>query len=156
MMTLLRRFLVLAGLMFWQGGFTFYASVVVPVAQAELGHTRQGFITRQVTDYLNLSGAAVLLLLAWDTAATADRSAMRRRLRWVSWLGMAVTLALLFWLHGQMNDLVDLKQREILDRLAFRQQHRGYLWISSVQWSFALAFIVLTLRTWREEDRNRG
>jgi len=28
---LARRFLTIAALMFWQGGFTFYAAVVVPI-----------------------------------------------------------------------------------------------------------------------------
>ena len=32
-MTLVRRFLVVAALMFWQGGFTFYSAVVVPLGQ---------------------------------------------------------------------------------------------------------------------------
>ena len=66
MLTLLRRFSVIAALMFWQGGFTFYAAVVVPIGQENLGHEEQGFITREVTNYLNLAGAAALLLLAWD------------------------------------------------------------------------------------------
>ena len=39
MLILLRRFLVLAALFFWQGGFTFYASVVVPVGQQVFGHS---------------------------------------------------------------------------------------------------------------------
>ena len=58
---LVRRFLVLAALMFWQGGFTFYAAVVVPIGTAQLGGaTEQGFITRHVAWYLNLVGAVAL------------------------------------------------------------------------------------------------
>ena len=46
-MTILRRFLVLIALFFWQGGFTFYAAVVVPVGQQVLhSHLRQGFVTQ--------------------------------------------------------------------------------------------------------------
>ena len=75
MLILFRRFLVLVALMFWLGGFTFYASVVVPVGQRELGsHLEQGFITRQVTNYLNLSGAVALVVLAWDVAASRESS----------------------------------------------------------------------------------
>ena len=33
-MRILRRYLVVIALMFWQGGFTFYAAVVVPVGTA--------------------------------------------------------------------------------------------------------------------------
>ena len=37
-MTTLRRFLGLCALLFWQGGFTFYAAVVVPIAGQVLPH----------------------------------------------------------------------------------------------------------------------
>src|SRR5437899_2231150 len=58
MIAQLRRFTVLIALMFWQGGFTFYAAVVVPIGQEELGsHESQGFITRGVTNYQNRAGA---------------------------------------------------------------------------------------------------
>ena len=55
---LLRRLLVLAAFAFWQGGFTFYAAVVVPVGTEVLGSSmEQGSITRRVTVYLNMAGA---------------------------------------------------------------------------------------------------
>src|SRR5437764_15421395 len=100
MATLFRRFLVLAALMFWQGGFTFYAAVVVPVGQHVLGsHAAQGFITREVTRYLNLAGAAALVFLVWDVAAARDPRALRTGLRWLAVAGMLATLAALAWLH---------------------------------------------------------
>src|SRR5438876_4032563 len=109
MPTLVRRFLVLAALMFWQGGFTFYAAVVVPVGQAELGsHLQQGFITREVTNYLNLSGAAALMFLAWDVAASKEKSRTIRWTRWTAWLGMAAILVPLLCLHQHLEQLLDL------------------------------------------------
>jgi hypothetical protein len=43
MIAMVRRFLVLAAVMFWQGGFTFYEAVVVPVGSEILGsHQDQG------------------------------------------------------------------------------------------------------------------
>src|SRR5437667_11660411 len=100
MMTLLRRLAGLFALMFWQGGFTFYASVVVPVGQSVLqSHLEQGFITRQVTNYLNLAGAVCLVCLAWDLAASTEPSTWRRRARWAAWLGMAFALVILVWFH---------------------------------------------------------
>jgi hypothetical protein len=76
MVIVLRRVLVLGALLFWQGGFTFYGAVVVHVGQDVLGsHRMQGFVTRRVTNYLNLAGAVALPLLAWDTAASAARAA---------------------------------------------------------------------------------
>ena len=62
-MILIRRYLLLMSLMFWQGGFTFYSAVVVPIGSDLLGSGRdQGFITRSVTNYLNLAGVAALAL----------------------------------------------------------------------------------------------
>src|SRR4051812_15581022 len=107
MVTLLRRVLVLAALLFWQGGFTFYGAVVVHVGRDVLGsHTPQGFVTRRVTNYLNLAGALALPILAWDAAAAGDRSPARRRLRWAAWAGMAVTLAVLAWMHPRLDALL--------------------------------------------------
>lgn len=151
--TIFRRFLVLAALMFWQGGFTFYASVVVPVGQEVLGsHQDQGFITRQVTDYLNLAGALCLLPLAWDAAVSRDEG-RRRWFRWISWIGMATILAILVWLHGRLDALLDLVNNTILDYQTFRTGHRVYLWLSTFQWGFCLLYMGLTLMAWREEDR---
>ena len=154
MPTLVRRFLVLAALMFWQGGFTFYAAVVVPVGQEELGsHLQQGFITRQVTNYLNLSGAAALVLLAWDASVSKDRSRARHWARWTAWTGMVVTLAALVWLHQQLEQLLNLELRELASPKAFRAGHRWYLWLSTIQWAFGLVYALLALQAWRAEDR---
>jgi hypothetical protein len=153
MMTLFRRFLVLIALMFWQGGFTFYAAVVVPVGQEELGsHLAQGFITRRVTNYLNLAGAIALVPLAWDLAGSADPSTGRRRWRGLCWLGMTAALAVLIWLHPQLDSLLDLDSQTLLDRARFRTAHRWYLWISTVQWALAVAYTGLTVWTWKEES----
>jgi hypothetical protein len=152
---LARRFLVLIALMFWQGGFTFYASVVVPVGQDVLGsHLSQGFITRQVTRYLNLSGAVALLVLALDLAA-ARETAWVRRLRWLLWLGMVAALVVLVWMHPRMDQLLDADTQTIFDYGAFTPMHRVYLWVSTVQWGFGLAYAWLTLRAWREADRRQ-
>jgi len=148
--TFFRRFLVLAALMFWQGGFTFYAAVVVPVGQRLFGDEMQGSVTRQVTNYLNLSGGIALLVLAWDAAAAGSPSPLYRRARWLAWVGMATTLALLIWLHGYMEELLDA---ESFNRTFFRSAHRWYFWVSTIQWTCCLAFITFTLAVWRGGDR---
>jgi hypothetical protein len=146
-----RRFLVLAALFFWQGGFTFYASVVVPIGQDELGDFQQGFITRRVTNYLNLSGAIGLAPLAWDCLVCRDSVRWRSRTRGFLWLILAVTLAGLAWEHIRLDELLETTGG-INGRL-FRPLHRVYLWTSTVQWAAALAFIVLTLRAWQNESK---
>jgi hypothetical protein len=152
MISLLRRLLVLAALFFWQGGFTFYAAVVVPIAQQQLGHRRQGFITQQVTHYLNVAGAACLVPLAWDAAASADSSRRRRRARWLAWLVMALALGVLAWLHAQMDNMLEPAKFGVLDEPTFQRVHRAYLWASTLQWACALVYAGLALVAWRDED----
>ena len=153
MLLLLRRFLVMIALFFWQGGFTFYAAVVVPVAQEQLGHLRQGFVTRQVTVYLNLAGALALLCLAWDLLSVGDRAKGRLWGRYLAWVGMVAALIALQALHGTLNEQLVVKGRIIRDQELFHAQHRLYLWISTVQWACGLLYLVLTLVIWRAEDR---
>jgi hypothetical protein len=152
-MRTLRRYLAVAALCFWQGGFTFYASVVVPVGQDVFGHLAQGFVTRRVTFFLNLSGAVALVALAWDLFVNGDPSRYRRRVRLGLWLVLLGTLAALFGLHPQLDRLLDPKDLLVTDYAAFSPRHRLYLWISTVQWGAALAYIALTLRSWQAEDR---
>jgi hypothetical protein len=149
-----RRYLALAALFFWQGGFTFYAAVVVPVGQDVLGsHLEQGFITRRVTVYLNLAGAVALLPLVWDTVATRDPAAWRRWLRLLLWLALAAALVALYRLHPLLDQFLDPEYRDLSDRRAFRPYHRLYLWVSTVQWGCAVVYLLLTLFAWRAEDR---
>ncbi len=151
-MLILRRFLVLVALFFWLGGFTFYASVVVPIGQQVFGHLRQGFVTRQVTVYLNLAGTIGLVFLVWDLFAARDRRAWRRRGRWLLWSGMVLALLLLHWLHGRLDELLVAKGRIILDAESFRPRHRLYLWVSTMQWACGLLYLIISLGTWRAED----
>jgi hypothetical protein len=148
-----RRFLVLVALMFWQGGFTFYAGVVVPVGTEVLGgKLEQGFITREVTRYLNLSGGIALIPLAWDVLATADPSRLRRWTRGVAWAGMAAALAWLIWLHPRLDALLVPEESRILDRKTFLRGHRLYLWISTFQWGLGVVYAWTTLAAWSATD----
>ena len=149
--TTLRRFLVLAALIFWQGGFTFYAGVVVPVGRATIG-AEQSIVTRRVTVFLNLAGAVALLLFAWDVYATSPR----RNWRGAAWCAMTLVLPLLIWLHGRMDAVLDADTGSIQDHRVFFPLHRWYLWLSTAQWAFAVAFTFLSLCAWKEVDRLGG
>jgi hypothetical protein len=145
---------VLIGLFFWQGGFTFYASVVVPIGTDVLHSSlRQGFITRQVTWYLNLAAAVALLLLAWDVWAERDPARWRRRVRWALWGLMALAQGLLFALHPRLDELLQVQGRIILDQETFHLLHRIYLWTHTVQWGCVLLFLPLLILAWRAADR---
>jgi hypothetical protein len=146
MIALLWRSIVLAAFAFWQGGFTFYAAVVVPIGTEVLGSPmEQGAITRRVTVYLNVAGGVALVLFAVDNAVSRDPARWRWLVRWLAWLGMAVTLGVLVWLHPRM---VELFEAGLLQQ--FRGHHRWYLWISTVQWGFGVVYLVLTLWSWAD------
>jgi hypothetical protein len=148
--TTLRRFLVLAALMFWQGGFVFYASVVVPVGRAAIDG-EQSVVTQIVTNYLNLAGVIALLPLAWDVWATRGRP----RGRWILWLGIAATLPVLVWLHSRLDAALDPTMADEEAQRAFEPNHRLYLWVSTFQWACAVVFVVASLRAWSNEDRGQ-
>jgi hypothetical protein len=153
-MTVARRFLVLAAVMFWQGGFTFYAAVVVHVGSDVLGsHLEQGLVTRSVTNYLNMAGIAALVVWGWDIARTNDPSIRRRWLRWLLWTLLVLTLGLLAWLHLPLDELIDVGSPRILNRPHFSELHVWYLNISTLQWAGSLLLTAATLLAWRSEDR---
>jgi hypothetical protein len=159
MLALSRRFLVIAALMFWQGGFTFYAGIVVPIGRSALRSDleKQTVITNRTTNYLNLAGAVSLVLLGWDGAVCRDPSRWRSRTRWLLWLGMAVTLGLLVGLHLYLEGYLQGDEEGMVIasgfRAIFRTGHRAYLWVSTLQWACAVGYVVLSLAAWRGEDR---
>jgi hypothetical protein len=153
MLVLIRRFLVIAALMFWSGGFVFYAAVVVPIGTDVLRTALdQGFITRQVAKRINWAGIGALAIFAWD-AFTYDVR-WRRGLRLAMILIALVCLGMLFWLHPRMAALMPSDFGGVLDDpFRFDRMHQAYLWIITVQWAASVAFMGLSLMAWREEDR---
>jgi len=147
--TTIRRVLALVAFAFWQGGFTFYTAVVVPTGTEVLGSAAaQGFITRRVTGYINIAGAAALVFLTWDAMAT--RSA--RRIRLVMCLLLAAGVVALMLLHPRLDAMLDAERERVLDRSAFRPIHRVYLWVSTAQWFAGVTYLVLTPFAWRRDD----
>lgn len=136
----LRHFTVMFLFSVWFGGFTFYAVVVVPTGHHVLrSKVRQGFITQQVTNKLNALGAVTLAALAWQVVAVR-RAKSRRwfRVATISWTALAVTLAVLFWLHPHLDALLDPVARSVADDDKFYSLHRWYLIVATVQWLAAM------------------
>jgi hypothetical protein len=157
MLALGRRFLLTQALLLWQGGFLFYAAVVVPIGTEVLGSAAaQGVITRRVTDWLNVAGLVYLVLLAWDVYATRDPVRRRETARWWLWIGSAIILYLLWYFHELLDLFMDPGGHSVQMRRPFLIVHGLYLWASTVHWLFGLALAWLTLGAWRAEDEKRN
>jgi hypothetical protein len=149
-----RRFIVIAAIAFWLGGFTFYAGVAVPMGVEVLGtHKAVGFITQRVTHWLNIAGVFALsillanLLIGWRPAG--------KRLRRMLLFTFAVMAAIeieLFILHPVLDRLLITQPvREILDVDRFDTWHRVYLISSSFQWFFGVLHVWAISLLWGKE-----
>ena len=133
-MSRLRPRLALLLLALWWGGFTFYTTVVVSVGTAVLhSATKQGFITQQVTHYLNALAGLALAAILWELVAQ-DKAHNARRVREIAWLVAVIALVAQVFVHHQMTALLDVPHREVLDEIRFYQWHRFYLCLATVQW----------------------
>jgi len=131
----------------WMGGFTFFTSVSLRVAHRVLGEPGEfGFVTQVVTDRLNAIGLVAVTLLGARLAA--GWSALRGRGRILlsgTWLILAVTLALLFLQHNQIDALLDFQNRRVLDHAQFQVAHNRYELIATIQWLAAVLHVVALL-----------
>ena len=155
MISVVRRMILLVSLMFWQGGFMFYGGVVVPAGTKILGsESEQGFITQAVTKYLNGAGAVCLVL--WLEHLWHERRSGVIPLEWYAWAFASLSLGVLVGTHLQMDRLLNVESRSILDHAAFRRYHKLYLWTSSLQWVASLVMLFLTLFRWSKESSVRS
>ena len=132
----LRRFLVFQAFLFWQGGFVFYAAIVVPTGTEMLGSATQGLVTQRVTHWLNAFGILWHLLIFWDLRSHWSR------LRFRLWIVSFVFLISLIGLHIAMDEALVNRGTH------FRTMHILYLWISTFHWLIGLAMAWLSLRVW--------
>lgn len=143
----LRRFLYIAAVAFWLGGFTFYSAVVIHVGHRVLGsRVRQGLVTQEVTNWLNISAVIALPLMLWSTIAIARRSApWTWRIALAAWLLMLAVQVELFLLHPMLDQLIDIKAKAILDEEQFRRLHLIYMTSATVQWAAGIIHIWCTV-----------
>ncbi len=154
MILVIRRMLLLVSLMFWQGGFMFYGSVVVPVGGRILGsETKQGFITQSVTNYLNLAGA--FCLIVWLEHLWHDRRDGVSKLEWGLWSFAAVSVMVLAGIHVPMDHILDVESSSVRDPAWFGRLHKTYIWTSSLQWLASLALLFLAFLRWNSQDARK-
>ena len=156
---LLRRFIWISAFAFWMGGFSFYGGVVVTIGAKVLagGEHEFGFITRQVTVWLNIAGAIALVVFLLDWAM--DREVLPPFGRWTLfavWLAMAVMHGGLVAVHRRMDGLLDPDSQSIRQLTRFHQLHSSYLMISGLQWAASLILLIGTLYTWMRADRRES
>src|SRR4051812_31512870 len=149
-----RRFLVLAAIAFWVGGFFFYAGVVIHVGRDVLGgHRIQGFVTQRVTIWMNVASLPALAIFLWNTLAfQRDGGQWLRRGLLATWCLMALIQVLLFWLHPVMDRFLDPATRQIADRRDFVRFHTFYMSIAAIQHFAAVLYLVFTMLLWRQRD----
>ena len=142
-MNAFRRFLTFVVFAFWMGGFTFYASVVIPTAYHVLGsHREVGFITQQVTNWLNFISLLALALLTWHFFVERVRHpALSWRLPGIL-LGIMFAMQIaLFAEHPILDQMLDGETQSILLRWQFYSWHRIYLLTAAVQWLAAIIHV---------------
>lgn len=149
----IRHTLALATFALWWGGFTFYALAVIPTAHNILhSHVRVGFITQQVTHWINIAAVVALAFLLWELLGSARFTARRRRWCWGAWLTIITMQTGLFLLHPMLDRLLDFAAREILDEPRFYFLHRLYLGLSTGQWLAAWIIWISLAGTTRLDD----
>jgi len=145
-----RRFLVIAAIAFWLGGFTFYSGVAIPMGVEVLGgHRTVGFITERVTQWLNLAGVIALAILLWDMLAgrRLQGKALRRVLL-ITWALMLAVQVELIVMHPILDRMLAPASREILDEDRFDSLHRVYLWSASGQWFAGVVHVAAIAVAW--------
>src|SRR5262245_57620805 len=95
-------YLVVAAWAFWMGGFSFYFGVVVPTGGEVIGASEQGFVTQQVTHWLNLSSVAVLAILLGHAMAAQSRFLL------VTCGIMVAFQVTLFVVHAQLDHMLNV------------------------------------------------
>jgi hypothetical protein len=105
-----------------------------------------------VTTYLNTAGAVALAAWCCDISVGRGMSPGGRRLRWMIWAVLAMSLALLAWLHPRLDASLDPEGFLVIDRARFCRLHRLYLVVSTVQWAGCGGLSALTIGARRDED----
>lgn len=132
-----RRFLFVAAVAFWLGGFTFYAGVVIHVGSRVLGsELQQGLVTREVSRWINVAAAVALPLLLWNLLATwRDRGRLGRVVLASTWAAMAAIQVELFALHPMLDRLLATPAWRNDPNGRFESLHFLYLMSSTAQWA---------------------
>lgn len=151
---LARRFVVIAALGLWLGGFALYTAIVIPAGHHHGSGEKFGFVTAEVMATLNLVGAVTIpLLLVNLLADRKSPGAWPRRLAVGTWVVLAATLVVLYVLHARLDAVLDPKAHRILaTRERFHVLHERYELFATIQWGMGLIHLGCLLVSWRRTD----
>jgi hypothetical protein len=138
--------LKIIALSLWWGAFTFYAGIVVPVGMNVLGsHTEMGFITQQVSIYINIFSLIIFLFIAYCLKNEEfTNNKLVEEIAAISLIGFQI---LLFLLHNYQTDLLDFENHKIINRANFYLLHRIYLIVETLIWLVVSLLIVKEVST---------
>ncbi|CAH0994140.1 hypothetical protein EMA8858_00247 [Emticicia aquatica] len=126
-------------LIIWWGAFTFYAGIVVPIGMRVLGsHTKMGFITQAVTNYLNYFSIIIFV-------GTAFQYRTQKKLFGLSILLIFLQITL-FILHFKLNLFLDFQLFIVKSKASFYLFHRIYLLISTLIWLLLSTIILVEVK----------
>jgi hypothetical protein len=144
--SLLLRFFCLATLTIWVGGLAFSEGAIFPILRNALDESDVLFVAQQVTDSLNVVGAAALAIW-WLTASVENDGSpfWARRVR--LWLLVITTtlLIVLVILHRLMEFPLEAGDYQNLYKLVW-----VYLFGSAIQWLVNLGLIMVSVVLWRD------
>jgi len=150
LLPVVRLFLLIVTVAISFGGFTFYASVVVPTGGFVLDETSQGFVTHRVTHFLNCANGVTLGVLLWECVAGSTARTSREQQVFVGLIVvLAASLLSLVVLHPRLDALLQYRDFTVLDPDVFYRLHQYYLWSSTLQWLATLFVLWLTCVSFR-------
>ena len=147
-----RSVLIFMFALYW-GGLTFYTGIVVRIIHFVLNDPMDGgLITQQVTFALQLLGFCTLPLMVWNAMSVYRHSKTRGSVLLGLTGLLAVALLGLVVVHAQLDAVIDIEQREVMDRVAFDAAHRRYNQTTTIQWLASVVYLPLTVYSWKRMD----
>ena len=153
MTSFVRIVLILLFALFW-GGLTFYTGIVVRVIHSNVNDPMDGgLITQQVTLYLQHLATATLMAMFVNAVLVVKQSRRYGIALLVCCTLLACAVAGLYFVHGQLDSVIDRGNAAILDREVFTINHRRYNQFTTLEWISSILYLPLTIVAWRQRDR---
>ena len=155
-----RILLLLCFSLFW-GGLTFYTGFVVRISHDVLEDPMDGgLITQRVTKLLQYLGGMTVVLMfvngcqVRQQALLNQDSLLKRYATSLTTINLilAGSLCGLFFVHHQLDSVIDVSNYEITDRVQFVIGHRMYNQLTTVEWLSSIAHLSIALLAWQRMD----